>query len=124
MAIVGYLEGTDPLMLTELAIEGIGTLPLSNGADNHGRYIAHLTPSDNVSVVVGYFHKLTPISGVGLKPADMLFACRMHNIPVLLIVPREHQEEARRLLDEVADYVECVDPGELYEAILRGLGRG
>ncbi len=122
MAIVGYLEGTDPEVLTRLAIRGIGTLPLSNGADNHGKYIAHLTPADGVSLVVGYLHKLTPIAGMGLKPADMLFACKTHNIPVLLIVPREDHDKARTVLDEVIDYVKCVDPAELYDRIIEIVG--
>jgi len=117
MGIVGYLEGTDPILLTKLASRGIETLPLSNGADGHGKYIAHITRADNISLVIGYLHKLMPIKGMHLRVGDMLFACKTHNIPVLVVVPKEYQEEAKRQLGDVADYVMLADPKELSEKV-------
>ena len=58
MKIVGYLDGTDGLFLTNLAIKGVDTLPLSNGWDNHGKYLGHITKQDNIALVVGYLHKV------------------------------------------------------------------
>jgi hypothetical protein len=118
MANVGYLEGTDPLVLTRLAAGGIGTTPLSNGVDNHGKYINHLVPSDQVRVVVGYLHKVLPIRERGMTTKDLLFACMTHSIPVLIIVPKSEQEAARAVLGEARDYVQLVDPAEIYQAIL------
>lgn len=118
MAIVGYLEGTDPLVLTKLAAKGIGTIPLSNGFDNHGKYINHLTNEDNVSVVIGYLHKVMPTSVMTLTPRDLLFACLTHEIPVLLIAEKSDHEEVKRLLGDIADRVRLVVPGGLYEAVL------
>ncbi len=118
MAIVGYLEGTDPLVLTKLAAKGFGTVPLSNGFDNHGRYINHVTSQDGISVVIGYLHKVMPTSVMTLTPRDLLFACLTHDIPVLLIAEKSDHEAARRLLDEVADRVRLVDPADLYQAVL------
>jgi hypothetical protein len=118
VAIVGYPEGTDPLILTKLAARGFGTIPLSNGFDNHGKYINHLTIQDGISVVIGYLHKILPTPVTTLTPRDLLFAWLTHQIPVLLIAEKSDHEQARRLLDEVADRVRLVDPGHLYQAVL------
>jgi hypothetical protein len=119
MATIGYLEGVDPLLLTKLAVQGIGTVPLSNGFDMHGKYMNHLTKQDRVSVVVGYLHKVLPYNGAPISPRDLLFACVTHEIPVLLIAGRSEHEGARRLLGEMADKVRLVDPADLYAAILQ-----
>ena len=118
MAIVAYLEGTDPLVLTRLAVKGVGTIPVSNGFDNHGKYVNHLTSQDGVSLVIGYLHKVQPTSVMTLTPQDLLFACVTHNIPVLLIAETSDHDEAKELLGAVADHVHLVDPQDLYEAIL------
>ncbi len=118
MAIVGYLEGTDPLLLTRLAVQGIGTLPLSNGFDMHGKYINHLTRQDGVSVVVGYLHKVLPTPGMTLTPRDLLFACMTHGIPVVLIAEKSSHEQARLLLGEAAGHVRLADPAEVYSVLL------
>ena len=119
MATVGYLEGTDPQVLTRLAAAGVGTLPLSNGFDMHGRYVNHLTRQDGVGAVVGYLHKVLPYNGAPVTPRDLLYACLTHDIPVLLIVGQPEHEAARKLLGEVRDRVELVDPANLYSAIMR-----
>ena len=35
MKIIGYMEGTDPKVLTQLLLDGYETFPLSNVFDNH-----------------------------------------------------------------------------------------
>ncbi len=119
MATVGYFEGTDPVVLTRLASKGIGTLPLSNGVDTHGKYVVHLTREDDVSVVVGYLHKVLPANGVHFTPRDLLFACVTHDIPVLLIVEKAFHDSAGERLGEVSERVTLVDPADLYDAIIK-----
>jgi len=118
MATVGYLEGTDPITLTRLAAKGIGTLPLSNGFDMHGKYVVHLTPSDGVSVVVGYLHKVLPANGIAVAPRDLLFACTSHEIPVILVAEKAFHDTARDRLGEMQGRVKLVDPADLHAAIL------
>ena len=118
MAIVAYLEGTDPLVLTRLATAGIGTIPVSNGFDDHGKYVNHITSDDGVSVVIGYLHKIMPTSVMTMTPRDILFACVTLNIPILLIAEKSDHAEASKLLGDVAEHVRLVDPGELHEAVL------
>jgi len=118
MAIVAYLEGTDPLVLTRLAAEGIGTIPVSNGFDDHGKYVNHITSGDGVSVVIGYLHKVMPTSVMTMTPRDLLFACVTLNIPVLLIAAKSDHQKAKGLLGDVVDHVRVVDPAELYDAVL------
>lgn len=119
MAIVGYFEGTDPAILTRLAATGVGTLPLSNGFDQHGKYVNHLIRQDGVSVVVGYLHKVLPYNGPSVTPRDLLFACMTHQIPVLIIVDEALHREARQQLGEMGERVTLVDPADLYTAIAR-----
>ena len=59
MARVGYLEGTDPLLLSSLTAEGIETLPVANTWDGHGKPINQLGKGE-VNLVVGYLHKVIP----------------------------------------------------------------
>ncbi len=98
MATVGYLEGTDPRVLTKLAAKGIGTTPISNGFDSYGKYVNHLTSQDGISVVI--------------------FACLTHDVPVLLIAEESDHHEARELLGEVRDRVRLADPADLYAAVM------
>lgn len=118
MATVGYFEGTDPVVLTRLAAKGIGTLPLSNGFDVHGKYINHLTRQDGVTVVVGYLHKVMPTNGVAVSPRDLLFACITNDIPVVLIAEAAFHSDARDRLGEVRDRVRLADPAELHATLL------
>lgn len=118
MATIGYFEGTDPLVLTRLVLNGIETLPVSNGYDNHGRYVMHLTRHDNITAVVGYLHKVMPAAGVPLGPRDFITACRTQGIPLVLIVPREDHETARELLGDVAEWVALVDPQEVFDQLV------
>jgi len=117
MPTVGYLEGTDPLVLTRLAIKGIGTYPLSNGFDMHGKSINLLRREDGISLLVGYLHKVMPTPGLTLTMHDLLYACLTYGIPVLLIADEADHEEARKHLEQFGDHVRLVDPAKLYETI-------
>ena len=120
MALIGYMEGTDPNLLSKLCAKGHETLPLGNGADGHGKYIAHLTASEGVSVVIAHLHKLAPVSGMEhISIEDRLFACRMHDIPVLLVVPEPSKENARKKIGEAKDYVQIVSPSNLEPEVMK-----
>jgi hypothetical protein len=95
LARVGYFEGTDPLLLSKLAAEGIETLPVANTWDGHGKYVNHLTKGE-VNVVVGYLHKIIPAEQQRVGASDLLFACKTLEIPVVLIVPAASRDKARR----------------------------
>ena len=86
MAIVGYLEGTDPVVLSKLTAQGVQTLPLSNGMDSHGKDINLIAKEDGISVIVGYLHKVVPVTGIDLSIEDVLQNCRAHSIPVFIII--------------------------------------
>jgi len=114
---IGYLEGTDPLVLANLSIAGHSTIPLGNGYDNHGKFIGHLTKDDNVSLVVGYFHKVLPARDMPMTIKDMLSSCVKLNIPMLLICGREYYGEAKELLGDLAERVRLTAPEKLEEVI-------
>lgn len=118
MATVGYLEGTDPMILTHLASKGVETLPVSNGADNHGKCVGILTPQDNVSVIVGYLHKLTPVAGIALRPKNLLQACQLYKIKVLIIAPKEDWKDAKKVMKEVKNIVEFVELESVSDRIM------
>lgn len=119
MKTIGYLEGTDPQLLSRLVLDGFGTLPLGNGWDGHGKYVNHLTRDDNVDAVVGYLHKIFPPEGSAEGPRDVLFACRTHGIPVYLIVPKEKHDSARNYLKHMAEGVTLVDSAEVYQTLTK-----
>lgn len=116
MATIGYLEGTDPELLTTLNVDGHDTLPLGNGTDSHGKFLARLTEKDGVDIVVTYFHKLKPIEGE--PPMDrMLSGCRMNDISIIVLLPDDVHEEVQTLLGEAGDCLTLVDPSDALAAI-------
>jgi hypothetical protein len=122
LARVGYFEGTDPLLLTKLAAEGVETLPVANTWDGHGKYVNHLSKGE-VNVVVGYLHKVIPAesvrtSSLSLMIDNMLSACKVNDIPVLLIVPATLQDKAKKILGDIGPNVHIVALEEL-EAQIR-----
>ena len=119
MALIGYMEGTDPDLLSSLCAQGNDTLPLGNGTDGHGKYIAHVTSSDGFDVIISYLHKLVSVTGMEhVSIDDRLFACRRHDIPVIIVVPDKFKGKAKEKMDESRDYVELVSPGELEEKVM------
>ena len=117
MATVGYFEGTDPHTLTSLVVSGVETLPLSNGYDNHGRTVGHLTAKDGVSLVIGYLHKALPAAGTHQTANDILYNLKVHQIPVLLIVGPDDVNAARTALGEMGDYVKFTSSDQLLDSI-------
>ena len=125
LARVAYFEGTDPLLLTKLAAEGVETLPVANTWDGHGKYVNHLGKGE-VNVVVGYLHKVIPAEQdrtamFELMLDNLLSACKVHNIPVLLIAPSNLHEKAKKILGDVGANVHIVAPEELENKIRKYL---
>lgn len=119
---VGYLEGTDSIILTRLAVRGVDTLPLGNGADNHGKYIGFIDKSDEIDLVITYYHKVVPLAAQKTSPQSLLQACQLNNIPVLMIVPDELQDLAKAGLKDVTADVQLVDSTNVMEVAKKVLG--
>lgn len=119
--IIGYLEGTDPLLLTRLAVKGVETFPLSNGVDQHGKNMTLITSEDGFSLVIGYLHKILPVSGIALKPEYLLRACEVYRIPVFLLVSKVDTAEAKKTLRDVGDFVTFVDPRSAFVKVAKYL---
>jgi len=123
MALIGYMEGTDPNLLSSLCAQGNDTAPLGNGSDGHGKYIAHITAADGIDLVIAYLHKLVSVSEMeNVSIDDRLFACRRHDIPVLIVVPDRYKEGAKDRMKESKEFVELVAPDELEEKVMEVLG--
>ncbi|MBD3217505.1 MAG: hypothetical protein GF310_04455 [candidate division Zixibacteria bacterium] len=122
MGVIGYFEGTDPLVLANLSITGHSTMPLGNGFDNYGKYVGHVTREDNISVVVGYFHKVLPTHEMEMTIKDVLWTCIKLKIPILLICGREHYGRAKELLGELAENIRLTAPERTEEAIIDMIG--
>lgn len=118
MKVIGYMEGTNSELLTNLLLEGFETLPLSNGWDNHGKYIAHVSRTDNLALVVGYLHKFIPVAREFRIGEDILSSLKVYRIPAVFIVPKGKQEKAKKFLKGKGVTYEFVDPTDLTRAVL------
>jgi hypothetical protein len=114
--IIGYFEGTDAALLTDLVCEGHDTLPISNGFDNHGMHVRIINNENRVDILVGYVHKIyspegsTPSGAVTYQ--DVFHVCRTFDIPLVLEVDEALQEKARALFTDAPPCVRFVDPSE------------
>ncbi len=120
---VGYFEGTDSRLLTGLICLGCDTIPVSNGFDNHGRHIRSIHETSRFDLLIAYLHKIYAPSGSVTTYQDILHVCRVYEMPLLIEVPEELQEQATRVLGEVPDFVTLVDPDRALAAARRILER-
>jgi hypothetical protein len=120
MKVLGYLEGTDPIVLTTVVLEGYETLPLSNGWDNHGKHLTLLNPADNIALVVGSLHKFVRLEDMSIFSA-MLATVKAYGIPVIFIVPNDSHDKARKLITDKELKFKLVDPADLAEVVLADL---
>ncbi len=116
---VGYFEGTDSRLLTQLIMLGYDTIPVSNGLDNHGKSVARINSEERYDVLVGYLHKITAQDDDELQSQDIFHICRTYDIPLLLEVPTHLQERARELLPDAPEIVEFLDPAETLDRALQ-----
>ena len=113
---VGYFEGTDSKLLTELICHGCDTIPISNGFDNHGRHIRSIHEGSRFDLLIAYLHKLYAPSGSGTTYQDVFHVCGVYEMPILIEVPDEFHAQAREKLAELPDFVTLVDPSEALDA--------
>jgi len=103
MKTVAYLEGTDPEFLTKLVCMGYKTLPIGNDIDNHGKNIAYISIADNVDLIVGYLHKVSPLPTMTKSLKEFLTPGIIHHIPILLLTPKETLAPAKKIVSEATD---------------------
>lgn len=120
MKIIGYMEGTDPQVLTQLLLLGYETYPLSNVFDNHGKNITLVTTEDHISLVVGYLHKFIPVAPQ-FSMTDILSSIKVYKIPIIFIVPKEIQDNADKLVAEMGIDYKLADPADVLKCILETL---
>jgi len=119
--VIGYFEGTDSRLLTDLVCDGYDTLPISNGFDNHGMHVRIINNENRVDVLVGYVHKIysphgnTPAGAVTYQ--DVFHLCRTFDIPLVLEVDRDLHDKARALFVNAPPGVRFVDPSETLETV-------
>jgi len=118
---VGYLAGTDPLTLSHFAALGYDTVPLSNGWDNHGKYIGLLSRQDNVALVVAYLHKLIAPKEMKARPSDFLKSCALHRIPVLVVSPDKVMARAKKKLAGSGAKLIMVTPDTMFDEAMKVL---
>lgn len=112
------MVGTSSELLTNLLLEGFETLPLSNGWDNHEKYIARINRTDDLALVVGYLHKFIPLAREFKIGQDILSSLRIYEIYAIFIVQKAKQERARKFLKGKGVVYEFVDPNDLTRAVI------
>ena len=115
--VIGYFEGTDSLWLTTLVAKGYDTMPVSNGYDNHGKNVRLYNMNNRDNVVIGYLHKVIGPINMDATTEDILHACAVYSIPVILACPRELQDGAKPKLGKMAEHVQLVDPAGMIAAV-------
>ena len=119
---VGYFEGTDSALLTDLVCSGYDTVPISNGFDNHGMHVRIINNENRIDVLVGFVHKIYATdddiaSGGVVTYQDVFHVCRTFNIPLVLGVHEELHDKARNLFRDVPDVVRFVDPDDMLATV-------
>ena len=119
--VIGYFDGTDSALLTDLVCDGYDTVPISNGFDNHGMHVRIINNENRVDILIGYVHKIyatrDDVSTGGVTYQDIFHVCRAFDIPLLLEVHNGLQEKARNLFSDIPDVVQFVDPDEMLDTI-------
>ncbi|MGD9397312.1 MAG: hypothetical protein PVJ05_12845 [Candidatus Thorarchaeota archaeon] len=125
MKTIGYFDGTDSALLTKLAANGFCTMPLGNEWDGHGKIATHIEPGE-VDIIIAYLHKLLHPKDEESRPiptpVNLLYRAKTYNIPVYVVVQKELQKKAKKLLKEAAPSVQLVTPEDLDAEVCKKLG--
>ncbi len=119
--VIGYFDGTDSALLTDLVCDGYDTLPVSNGFDNHGMHVRIINNENRVDLLIGYLHKIyspegsTPAGAVTYQ--DVFHVCRTFGVPLILEVSSDLHDKARALLVNAPPSVRLVDPSEALSTV-------
>ncbi len=109
---VGYFEGTDSTLLTNLVLSGYDTVPISNGIDKHGMSVTRIDNQNRHALLIGYLHKITAQDDDDVQTQDIFHICRTYGIPLILEVPAALQEAGARLIPNAPREVELLDPAD------------
>lgn len=109
---VGYFEGTDSTLLTNLVLDGYDTVPVSNGSDKHGLGVTLINSQNRHDLLVGYLHKITAQEEDDIQAQDVFHICRTYGIPLLLEIPTALHAQARDLIPDAPSVVELLDPAD------------
>ena len=121
MKTIAYLEGTNPDFLTKLVCMGYKTLPIGNDTDNHGKNIAFISIADKIDLIVGYLHKVSPLPNVTKSLKDFLTPGIIHQIPILLLAPKETLNNAKKIVMEAtkSPYIKVIDSEDLMDESMK-----
>ena len=86
--------------------------------DGHGRYVRRFNENNRFDLLIGYLHKIYAPEDYETQAEDVFHLCRAFRMPLLLEVPRELQDRARSLLEEIPDEVRFVDPEDIFKVAL------
>lgn len=125
--VIGYFDGTDSALLTDLVCDGYDTLPISNGFDNHGMHVRIINNENRVDVLIGYVHKIYSPEGSTPQGAityqDVFHVCRTFDVPLVLLVDHDLSEKAEALFDDIPDCAFFVDPADALSKVREFLNR-
>jgi hypothetical protein len=121
MKTVGYLEGTDPEFLKKLVCMGYRTVPIGNNIDNHGKNIAFISIVDNVDLIVGYLHKISPLLTATKSLKEFLTPGIIHRIPILLLTSKETLPYAKKIVAEAitSTSIKVIDDKDLMDESMK-----
>ncbi len=121
MANIGYLEGTDPELLDQLAAQGHHLIPLSTSGDGYGKKNwALISVFDSVDLVIAHYYQLKRTVRLRYSSlTDMLAIYDKLDTEVALVAPSEIMAQVRLELEEegVEEGVKLAVPEKLFEAI-------
>ena len=115
---VGYFEGTDSTLLTNLVLNGYDTVPISNGSDRHGMSVTRIDNQNRHALLIGYVHKICAREDDDIQAQDVFHICRTYSIPLLLEVPAEMQDSIRDRFPDAPSVVELLDPADTLDRAL------
>ncbi len=123
---VGYFDGTESALLTELICDGYDTVPVSNGLDNHGQTARLINDQNRYGLLIAPLHKIYAAEvhdDEVVTYQEVFRLCGTYSIPLLIAVPHALQERAVELLDELPDVVRLADQSDMIDVaheLLRG----
>lgn len=115
---IGYFEGTDSTLLTNLVLNGYDTVPVSNGSDKHGISVTRINSQTRHDLLIGYLHKISAQDDDDVQMQDVFHICRTYSIPLLLEVPTALHQQTRELLPAAPGVVELLDPADTLDRAL------
>jgi len=100
---------------------GYKTLPIGNDTDNHGKNIAFITIADKIDLIVGYLHKVSPLTGMTKSLNDFLTPGILHNIPILLLATKDTLANAKKIVSKATNspYIKVIDYKDLMDESMK-----